>query len=387
MRKLLMITVSMLILASGCITLAGGPSAGEQKPVINSFGANPATIQQGSSATLNWNVAGASSVTLDNGIGNVALSGTVAVAPAANTVYMLTASNSAGSSSATTQVIVSGGGTPAPTPAPPSTPNAPSVNLFNTSPNTISYGGTSTLSWSVSNATSISIDQGIGSVAANGSRAVSPAGTTVYTLTAANAGGTIIASSQVVVSGGAPPSGIPPLLPLPHLIPITLTIYDFVAQAATAAWQSNVNLTFPGIDTDNRGFALWRNNFTLEDNNVYPQVLETHPQWVTGGIMQGAYVAMAGTYKVEAGDHFLAKVGFIKGASAGNVRFRVMIRTGAGNFWIADVPKAYSGDLKTIDIPLAAYAGTKPDFILEVDANNPNATQDWAVWADAKIIR
>jgi len=53
-----------------------------------------------------------------------------------------------------------------------------------------------------------------------------------------------------------------------------------------------------------------------------------------------------------------------------------MIRTGAGNTWIADVPKSYNGSLTTIDIPLCSLRWYKAGLILEVDANNTNATQD-----------
>jgi hypothetical protein len=170
-------------------------------------------------------------------------------------------------------------------------------------------------------------------------------------------------------------------------VALTTTVYDFVAQAPTASWESNTTLPFPGLDTDNRGFALWRTNATLEDDKVYTQVLETHPQWVTGGLIQGAYIQMASSYTVQANDHFYSQVGFIKGASAGNVRFKVMIRTTAGNVWIADVTKPYNGSLATIDVPLSAYVGKKADFILDVDANNANATQDWATWVNASIYR
>ena len=96
---------------------------------------------------------------------------------------------------------------------------------------------------------------------------------------------------------------------------------------------------------------------------------------------------MASTYTVQSSDHFYSKVGFIKGAAAGDVRFRVMIRTDAGNTWIADVSKVYNGSLTTIDIPLSAYAGHKADFILRVDANNTSATQDWATWIGTSITR
>lgn len=162
-----------------------------------------------------------------------------------------------------------------------------------------------------------------------------------------------------------------------------------MAKAPDANWGSGGGgLTFPGADTDNKGFAIWRNNATLEDDKVYSQVLETHPQWITGGTIWGTYVGLYDTYKVQASDHFYSKVGFIKGAAAGNVRFKVMIRTeSSGNIWIADVNKVYNGSLTTIDVPLSAYAGQKADFILRVEANNANAQQDWATWIGTSITR
>ena len=55
---------------------------------------------------------------------------------------------------------------------------------FTVSPSSIQSGGSAQLSWNAQNATSVSIDQGIGVVGANGNRTVSPAATTTYTLTA-----------------------------------------------------------------------------------------------------------------------------------------------------------------------------------------------------------
>ena len=51
---------------------------------------------------------------------------------------------------------------------------------------TFTAAGT-TLSWTTANATTVTIDQGIGAVAASGSTTVTPAATTTYTLTASNA--------------------------------------------------------------------------------------------------------------------------------------------------------------------------------------------------------
>ena len=89
----------------------------------------------------------------------------------------------------------------APTPPPP--PPAPTIDSFAASPGAITQGQSSTLSWSVSNATSVTIDQGIGAVPASGTRVVSPGATTRYTLSAATASGTATATTTVTVNAAA----------------------------------------------------------------------------------------------------------------------------------------------------------------------------------------
>src|SRR5213075_1001057 len=79
----------------------------------------------------------------------------------------------------------------------------PTVTSFGASPASITQGQSSTLSWAASNATSVTIDQGIGSVSASGTRAVAPATTTTYTLTATNSAGTATATTTVAVSSAA----------------------------------------------------------------------------------------------------------------------------------------------------------------------------------------
>ncbi|HVS32034.1 MAG TPA: hypothetical protein VMS98_11325 [Thermoanaerobaculia bacterium] len=74
----------------------------------------------------------------------------------------------------------------------------PSIS-FSASPAAITPGQSSTLSWTVQDATSVSISPGIGPVATSGSRAVTPAATTTYTLTATGPGGTRTATATVTV--------------------------------------------------------------------------------------------------------------------------------------------------------------------------------------------
>jgi len=90
-----------LALIIGC---SGTPGA---VPIINSLSAIPLTITVGESSTLSWSVTDATSVTIDNGVGTVALSGTTTVSPTTTTTYILTATNTAGSVTAQTMVTLS----------------------------------------------------------------------------------------------------------------------------------------------------------------------------------------------------------------------------------------------------------------------------------------
>ncbi len=83
------------------------------------------------------------------------------------------------------------------------------INSFTASPTAIVAGQASTLSWSTSNATSLTLDQGIGSVAPSGSVSVSPSATTTYVLTATNSSGSVTAPVTVTVS----PDGVAPSTP------------------------------------------------------------------------------------------------------------------------------------------------------------------------------
>jgi hypothetical protein len=83
------------------------------------------------------------------------------------------------------------------TPTPASNP--PTINSFAVSPTSIYQTEKATLSWSVSNATSVQIDQGIGAVALSGSKDVTPNSSTTYTLTATNSSGSKTATSVLSV--------------------------------------------------------------------------------------------------------------------------------------------------------------------------------------------
>lgn len=77
--------------------------------------------------------------------------------------------------------------------------NPPVINSFTANPSEISVGESSTLSWNVTNATNVQIDQGIGTVSSQGTKAVSPTQTSTYRLTASNNVANVTQSCTVTV--------------------------------------------------------------------------------------------------------------------------------------------------------------------------------------------
>lgn len=180
--------------AEGTVTVSGEDAG---RPAIVSFSASPGSISPGGSSTLSWDVSGADTVSLDQGIGSVPLSGSRAVSPGATTTYTLTATSTAGSATATAHVLVSGTGDGG-------AAGVPVISYFTADPETVAPEGASTLSWSVSNADTVRVGSGsdlllVGPV---GSAVATPGTTTTYTLTATNAAGGVTRTAHVSVAAG-----------------------------------------------------------------------------------------------------------------------------------------------------------------------------------------
>lgn len=146
------------------------------------------------------------------------LNGQGAVTPTQTTTYSLTATGSGGTTTASVTVTVN--------------QVAPTVQL-SAQPTAVSSGGTSTLTWSTSNATSLTITNVPGPLSpASGSVTVSNiTQTTTYTATATGPGGTTTASTTVSVS------------------PVTVTLtpnpstITSPGQTVTLTWTSNDAVT------------------------------------------------------------------------------------------------------------------------------------------------
>ena len=150
-----------------------------------SLSVSPNVVAAGQSTTLTWASTNSTSVVitpsvLGDDVTSVALSGSTAIVPSATTTYTATATGAGGITASASATI-----------------NILGVTLVAT-PATIGPGQTATLSWTSSNATTLSIDQGIGAVnGPSGSLSVSPAATTIYTITATNGTATATATATV----------------------------------------------------------------------------------------------------------------------------------------------------------------------------------------------
>ncbi len=179
---------------TGCAGISGAGKPGPSSaPTINSFTANLTTITSGTNVTLSWSTAGASTISISPGnFTSTSASGSRSVSPTSTTTYTLTAKNSLGSSTFKLTITVNPAG------------SKPTINSFTASPTGINSGSSSTLNWSTSGATTISITPGtFTSSSATGSTSVSPTSTTTYTLTATNSSGSNTSTVTVTVNVSA----------------------------------------------------------------------------------------------------------------------------------------------------------------------------------------
>ena len=171
----------LAMLASACDSTSAAPG-------IASFTATPTSVPKGLASTLAWSVTGASSISIDNGVGDVTGKTSIPVTPGSTTTYQLKAVGQ-GATFSTASVTVTV------TAAQP----LPVISAFSASPPAVSAGNSSTLSWTVTNAVSLSIDHGVGDVSGLTSKSVTPGATTTYLLTATSPGGTATATATVAL--------------------------------------------------------------------------------------------------------------------------------------------------------------------------------------------
>lgn len=270
-------------------------------------------------------------------------------------------------------IVVASPSTATPTATPTSSPSPGAEYSLVADKSTVnaSIGECVTLTWHVKYVREAYLD-GAPLVGENGTKTDCPCHNKDYTLHVVKTdGSTDDKKVSVTVTGSC--GGGPSVL------------YDFIAQAPSAHWFNNVgeDLPWPGADNDNRGFALWRDNYALEDGSHPARVLETHPKWEDDGSINGDYTV---NVTIKSGDMFKARIGFISGANAGDARWVLGYREGGTYHSLASETKAYDGNLKDFTVGLSSLDGKVVNFELRVWANG-SAAQDWAIWQDARIER
>ena len=205
-------------LLTGCGGV-GAPPPKQNGSVTATLTAAPTTITVGQVTTLTWTTTNATSVTLSppipmEDVNNMPANGHGAVAPRQSTTYTLTAKGPGGSATATATVTVN---------------QVPPTVTLSAQPATVASGGSSALSWTTTNATSLTIDHGIGSVSPQaGTVSTGPvSSTTTFTATATGTGGNASATATVTVS------------PIAVTLKATPDTISSAGQAVTLSWTSN----------------------------------------------------------------------------------------------------------------------------------------------------
>jgi len=235
------------------------------------------------------------------------------------------------------------------------------IEYFRANLATVTWDTCASLEWGAAgNAATVTVDQGIGTLATTpGSQQVCPAQTTTYVMTAVGPGGTATASVTVTRQSS--------------------TFYRFADHLCDASWTSGAGqLPCPGNDVDQAGCVQSVATMALEDGVFWAASFRTNPQWVDDGWIMGSFLLPG---PIQPGDRFEARVGFLQGAGAADVKF--VLVCGDAELWQA--AKGYTGSLLDVSVDLGQCAASDR-LGLRVLANG-SSQQDWAVWVSPTIVR
>ncbi|HLO32867.1 MAG TPA: NBR1-Ig-like domain-containing protein [Anaerolineales bacterium] len=166
--------------------------------------------------------------------------------------------------------------------------------------------------------------------------------------------------------------------------PQTGVAYDFTTNAGSATWSSGAGgLSFPGSNTDPKGFALKLDNPSFESGVIASQPgLLFSPQQITNGYIQAVYPDFA----VQRGDRFQTTVGCQIKATSCYVAYRLDYQVGSTirTFW--SFRERYEGLTFSPNLDLTPLAGQTVKFILYISAWG-SPLGDLAIWGNPVIVR
>ncbi len=199
------------------------------KPFVFTFTATPDSLPVGGGqVTLEWQVAGANSVVIDNGVGNVTGLTSKTVNVTESTGFTLTATNAQGTTTRTVGVNVL-------------IQLKPIIQSFTATPSTLPAGGGQvTLAWGVLGDDSLTIDQGVGDVSGLDQTTVNVTQSTTFTLTATNEAGSNTRTVTVTVD---PPPTTTTTTPTTST---TASTISSTTSTSTTSTSSTTVTTLPG---------------------------------------------------------------------------------------------------------------------------------------------
>lgn len=162
--------------------------------------------------------------------------------------------------------------------------------------------------------------------------------------------------------------------------PNSLYNYDLAANYCSATWRSNTGrLPCPGAENSEDGAVILLDRPDLEDGRQENELtLWTRPAEFQDGWISGTFP----TYKVKAGDHFLADIGCLAGNKRCDLTFILdYLVEGQPVRNLGTWDEVYDGKITRIDIDLSSLSGQSVQFILSVvNAGKPaNANGFWLV--------
>jgi len=196
------------------------------------------------------------------------MSGTATVSPTQTTTYTITATGSGGLTSTSSVTITV------------NSSNGPPTVTLTAATATIDNGAPDTLTWTTTNATSVTISpeidvEDVGTLPVNYTAPVSPLTTTTYTITATGPGGTATASTTITVNQ------------LPPTVTLTLDPTTIVAgQTSTLTWSTGHASALTIVDSNNQPLAV--TSPASGSVTVKPSTTTTYTATVTGYANSGA---------------------------------------------------------------------------------------------------
>jgi len=160
--------------------------------------------------------------------------------------------------------------------------------------------------------------------------------------------------------------------------------YNFATNYCEADWTNKTgSLPCPGTDGDSKGFVVKLNKPVMENGATEDEPgLLTVPQDKNKGIISGQYPA----FTVQSGDRFRTIVSCQHESKKCDVVFRLDYKNNGQVKTLASWHEIYEGKYYRVDFDLGSLAGETVKFILVVNANGAQ-NSDNAIWLNPHIVR